>query len=67
MLLPGGLPHSDVYTLFLSDKSREDCNILKVLPVLAPEWFSNVHGHDNELGAFCMGIFLASPLEILCG
>lgn len=67
MLLPGGLPHSDVYTLFLSDKSGEDYEIFKVLPVPVLEWFSDFHGHNNKLGAFGMGRFLASLLEILHG
>lgn len=50
MLLHGGLPHSDAYIFFPTDKSRGDYDILRVLPVTVPEWFLNFHRNNNELG-----------------
>lgn len=67
MLPYGGLPHSDIYTLLPTDKSRGGYDILRVPPITVLEWFSNFHGNNNELGAFYMGRFLASLLEILLG
>lgn len=50
MLLHGGLPHSDAYIFFPTDKSRGNYDILRVLPVTVPEWFLNFHRNNHELG-----------------
>ena len=47
MLPHGGLPHSDVYIFFPTDKSRRD--ILRILPVTILEWFLNFCRNNNEL------------------
>ena len=47
MLPHGGLPRSDVYIFFPTDKSRRD--ILRILPVTILKWFLNFCRNSNEL------------------